>query len=59
MSHRGMDLELTERFKSKFAILNVPFPTDKELIHIFGSILSQHLLNFGEHIKVLGKEPFV
>lgn len=50
-----MDLDLHERLKNKFAVLNVPMPTNAELIHIFGSILNQHLLNFGEHIKVLGE----
>jgi uncharacterized protein YjhX (UPF0386 family) len=55
MSHRGIDLDISERLKNKCAVLNVPFPKNEELAHIFGSILSQHLLSFGEHIKVLGK----
>ncbi|XP_059470486.1 dynein axonemal heavy chain 2-like [Neocloeon triangulifer] len=56
MSHRGIDMQLDERTKGHFAIINVPEPKTDELVHVFTSIISQHLLGFSEHIKCLGKQ---
>ncbi|CAB3367489.1 Hypothetical predicted protein [Cloeon dipterum] len=56
LSHRGYDMNLDQRLSNKFANLNFSSPTDSELVHIYGSILGQHLLHFGEHIKVLGNQ---
>ncbi|KAL7022048.1 hypothetical protein ACKWTF_012111 [Chironomus riparius] len=43
--------EVDSRFISKFAVINLQFPLDSTLKHIYGSILNGHLKSFPEKVQ--------
>jgi dynein heavy chain len=43
--------EVDARFISKFAVINLQFPLETTLKHIYGSILNGHLEKFAEKVK--------
>lgn len=43
--------EVDPRFISKFAVINLQFPLESTLKHIYGSILKGHLLPFSENVQ--------
>lgn len=43
--------EVDARFVSKFAVINLQFPLESTLKHIYGSILNGHLKSFPEKIQ--------
>lgn len=43
--------EVDPRFISKFAVINLQFPLESTLKHIYGSILKGHLLKFPENVR--------
>lgn len=45
--------EVDPRFISKFAVINLQFPTESTLKHIYGSILKGHLLLFPEDVQAV------
>lgn len=45
--------EVDPRFISKFAIINLQFPIESTLKHIYGSILKGHLLSFPEDVQAV------
>ncbi|KAG5894356.1 hypothetical protein JTB14_031917 [Gonioctena quinquepunctata] len=47
---------ITDRLLSRFNVINITFPEDETLSIIFGSMLSRHLANFHEGVKLVGKE---
>lgn len=47
---------ITERLLSCFNVINMTFPDDNTLLRIFGSMLSQHLTDFDEVVKLVGRE---
>ncbi|CAH0554837.1 unnamed protein product [Brassicogethes aeneus] len=47
---------ITERLLSRFNVINMTFPDDATIARIFGKMLSQHVYNFNEEMKVVGKK---
>lgn len=45
--------EVDPRFISKFAVINLQFPLESTLKHIYGSILEGHLLPFPETVRAV------
>lgn len=45
--------EVDPRFISKFAVINLQFPMESTLKHIYGSILKGHLLPFPEKVQAV------
>lgn len=45
--------EVDPRFISKFAVINLQFPLESTLKHIYGSILKGHLLPFPEKVQAV------
>lgn len=45
--------EVDPRFISKFAVINLQFPLESTLKHIYGSILKGHLLPFPESVQAV------
>lgn len=45
--------EVDPRFISKFAVINLQFPIESTLKHIYGNILKGHLKPFGESVKAV------
>lgn len=45
--------EVDPRFISKFAVINLQFPLESTLRHIYGSILKGHLLLFPENVQAV------
>lgn len=46
---------ISERTQSRFNIINMTFPTEATISHIFGTMIDQSLKMFSEDIKKLGK----
>jgi len=46
---------ISPRTLSRFNVINMTFPSEATIQHIFGSMLAQHLFDFSEEIKQLGK----
>lgn len=49
----GGRAEISGRFRSKFAMLNFTFPSDKQVQKIFQCILTNQFQSFDEEIKPL------
>ncbi|XP_031338901.1 dynein heavy chain 2, axonemal-like isoform X2 [Photinus pyralis] len=47
---------ISERTLSRFNVINMTFPSESQIIRIFGTMLLQHLSNFPEEVKVAGQE---
>ncbi|XP_057654894.1 dynein axonemal heavy chain 2 isoform X2 [Diorhabda carinulata] len=47
---------ISERLKSCFNLINMTFPEDETLSRIFGNMLGQHLSDFDEVVKLVGRE---
>lgn len=45
--------EVDPRFMSKFAVINLQFPLESTLKHIYGSILKGHLLTFPQNVQAV------
>jgi dynein heavy chain, axonemal len=45
--------EVDPRFISKFAVINLQFPLESTLKHIYGSILKGHLLSFPQNVQAV------
>lgn len=45
--------EVDPRFISKFAVINLQFPLESTLKHIYGSILKGHLLTFSANVQAV------
>lgn len=43
---------ITNRLLTKFNIINMTFPAEKQIVRIYGTMLSQHLADF--HAEVTG-----
>lgn len=46
---------ITERFLSKFNVIFMIFPDKGSIKRIFGTMLRQHLKEFDDEVKALGK----
>ncbi|KAB0795300.1 hypothetical protein PPYR_12139 [Photinus pyralis] len=47
---------ISERTLNRFNVINMTFPTESQIIRIFGTMLAQHLSNFPEEVKVVRQE---
>jgi dynein heavy chain len=47
---------ITSRLLSKFNLINMTFPAEKQIIRIYGTMLNQQLLDFYQEVKSLGKK---
>ncbi|KAK4876213.1 hypothetical protein RN001_012635 [Aquatica leii] len=48
--------QISERTLSRFNVINMTFPSESQIIRIFGTMLAQHLSGFPEEVKVVGQE---
>jgi len=49
----GARSKISERFQSRFNLINFPFPADKNVLHIYRSLLVNHMQEFDESVKPL------
>lgn len=47
---------ISDRLLSRFNVINMTFPEDNTLSRIYGTMLSQHLSDFDEGVKLVGRE---
>ncbi|KAJ8964946.1 hypothetical protein NQ314_004501 [Rhamnusium bicolor] len=47
---------ITERLLSRFNVINMTFPDESTIARIFGTMLAQHLADFDESVKLVGRE---
>nr|CAI5834494.1 unnamed protein product [Callosobruchus analis] len=47
---------ITDRLLSRFNLINMTFPEDATISRIFGNMLAQHLSDFDETVKLVGRE---
>lgn len=47
---------ISERTLSRFNVINMTFPAESQIIRIFGTMLTQHLTEFAEEVKITGRE---
>ncbi|XP_034845406.1 dynein heavy chain 2, axonemal [Mirounga leonina] len=45
---------ISPRFQSRFNIINMTFPTESQIIRIFGTMINQKLQDFEEEVKPIG-----
>eukprot|EP00106_Octopus_bimaculoides_P014248 XP_014781690.1 PREDICTED: dynein heavy chain 2, axonemal-like [Octopus bimaculoides] len=50
----GGRMVISKRLQSRFNLINMTFPTDSEVIRIFGSMINQKLQDFEEEVKPIG-----
>lgn len=46
---------ISERLLTRFNVINMTFPAEKQVSRIYGTMLSQHLVDFHPEVKGLGK----
>ncbi|XP_063222941.1 dynein axonemal heavy chain 2 isoform X2 [Bacillus rossius redtenbacheri] len=46
---------ISGRLVSRFAVINVTFPRDAQIVRIFGTLLAQHLMDFDEELKMINQ----
>jgi len=42
---------ITDRLLTKFNVINMTFPTEKQITRIYGTMLNQHLSEFHSEVK--------
>lgn len=47
---------ISSRLLSNFNVINITFPDETNIVRIFGTMLTQHLCDFTEDLKLVGKE---
>lgn len=47
---------ITDRLLTKFNIINVTFPIEKQILRIYGTLLNQQLFDFHPEVKGIGKK---
>lgn len=47
---------ISDRLQSQFNLINMTFPDESTIERIYGTMLQQHLANFDEGVKLVGKE---
>ena len=50
----GGRTEISPRFQSRFNLINMTFPSETQIIRIFGTMINQKLQDFDEEIKPIG-----
>lgn len=50
----GGRTEISERFQSRFNLINMTFPSDQQINRIFGTMINQKLQDFDEGVKPIG-----
>lgn len=46
---------ITNRLLTRFNIINMTFPAEKQIVRIYGTMLNQQLYEFHNEVKSLGK----
>lgn len=46
---------ISERFQSKFNLINMPFPAETTICQIFGTMIMQHLGDFYDDVKGIAR----
>lgn len=46
---------ITNRLITRFNLINMTFPAEKQIIRIYGTMLNQQILDFHPEIKGIGK----
>ncbi|XP_072759448.1 dynein axonemal heavy chain 2 [Anoplolepis gracilipes] len=47
---------ITDRLLTKFNVINMTFPTEKQIIRIYGTMLNQHLAEFHAEVKGIAND---
>ena len=50
----GGRTEISERFQSRFNLINMTFPSEVQITRIFGTMINQKLQDFDENVKPIG-----
>lgn len=50
---------ITERLLTRFNVINMTFPVEKQIIRIYGTMLNQHLFDFHPEVKRICKIFFL
>lgn len=50
----GGRTEISERFQSRFNLINMTFPSEQQIVRIFGTMINQKLQDFDEGVKPIG-----
>lgn len=46
---------ITNRLLTRFNVINMTFPAEKQIVRIYGTMLNQQLYEFHNEVKSLGK----
>lgn len=47
--------KISDRLLSRFNVINMTFPSEKQIGRIFGILLKQHVADFEEEVRMTGK----
>lgn len=47
---------ISDRLLSRFNVINMTFPDDSIILRIFGTMLSQHMAEFDDEVKMVGRD---
>jgi hypothetical protein len=48
--------QISDRILSRFNVINMTFPSETQIGRIFGTLLKQHLADFEEEVRMIGKQ---
>jgi hypothetical protein len=48
--------EVSNRLLSRFNVINMSFPSETQIGQIFGTLLKQHVADFEEEVRLIGKQ---
>ena len=49
--------QISERLLSRFNVINLTFPSESQITRIYGTLLSQHVAEFDEDVRMIGNLP--
>jgi len=48
--------QISDRLLSRFNVINMTFPSETQIVRIFGTLLKQHVTDFEEEVRITGKQ---
>jgi dynein heavy chain len=48
--------QVSNRLLSRFNVINMTFPSETQIGRIFGTLLKQHVADFEEEVRMIGKQ---
>lgn len=50
---------ISNRLITKFNVINMTFPMEKQIVRIYSTMLNQQLFDFNPEVKGIGKKIFI